>query len=172
MEFVIVTGMSGSGKSSAVNVLEDIGYYCIDNIPPELMIKFAEICIQSEGKIEKAAFVADIRSGDMFLTLKDIVKEMRERDFKLKILYLDSTDDVIVRRYKETRRRHPLDEASGGNIRNAIAREREMLVPIKLESITAANKAKPTPIQKKYFERVLSPSFMESSCKVTEFCIA
>ena len=131
MEFVVVTGMSGSGKSSAINVLEDIGYYCIDNIPPELMVKFAEICCQSEGKIEKAAFVADIRSGDMFPKLKDAVKEMKDRDFKLKVLFLDSTDNVIVRRYKETRRRHPLDEISGGNIRKAIETEREMLIPIK-----------------------------------------
>lgn len=131
MDFVIVTGMSGSGKSTAVNVLEDIGYYCVDNMPPELMVKFAEICGQSEGKIEKVAFVADVRGGDLFLKLKDAVNDMRAMDVKIKVLYLDCSDDTIVRRYKETRRKHPLDEISYGNIRKAIETEREMLISIK-----------------------------------------
>lgn len=131
MEFVIVTGMSGSGKSTAVNVLEDIGYYCVDNMPPELMVKFAEICGQSDGKIEKVAFVADVRGGDLFLKLKDAVNDMRAMDIKTKVLYIDCSDDTIVRRYKETRRKHPLDEVSYGNIRKAIETEREMLISIK-----------------------------------------
>ena len=103
MQFVIVTGMSGSGKSTAVNVLEDIGYYCIDNMPPELMVKFAEICGQSSNKIDKVAFVADIRGGDLFLKLQDAVKDMKAMGVSIKILFLDSSDDAIVRRYKETR---------------------------------------------------------------------
>ena len=119
MQFVIITGMSGSGKSSAVNVLEDIGYYCVDNMPPELIPKFANICSQSDGKIDKVAFVVDIRVGDRV---------------SLKILFLDSSDDVIVRRYKETRRKHPLDEVSYGNIRKAIETEREILRPIKAQA--------------------------------------
>lgn len=131
MDFVIVTGMSGSGKSTAVNVLEDIGYYCVDNMPPELMVKFAEICGQSEGKIEKVAFVADVRGGDLFLKLKDAVTDMRSMGIKAKVLYLDCSDDTIVRRYKETRRKHPLDEVSYGNIRKAIETEREVLISIK-----------------------------------------
>lgn len=134
MQFVIVTGMSGSGKSSAINVLEDIGYYCIDNMPPELMVKFADICSQSEGKIEKVAFASDIRGGDLFLKLTDTIKQLKERELNIKILYLDSSDEVIVRRYKETRRRHPLDEVSGGNIRKAIETEREILVPFKAQA--------------------------------------
>ena len=131
MQFLIVTGISGSGKSTAVNVLEDIGYYCIDNMPPELIPKFADVLAQSNGKIDKAAFVIDVRAGDLFLPLKDTITELKSENFNLKILYLDSSDDVIVRRYKETRRKHPLDEASNGNIRNAIASEREFLLPIK-----------------------------------------
>lgn len=131
MQFVIVTGMSGSGKSTAVNVLEDIGYYCIDNMPPELMVKFAEICGQSGGKIDKVAFVVDIRGGDLFLKLQDAVSDMRAMGLNVKILFLDCSDDTIVRRYKETRRKHPLDEISYGNIRKAIETERELLLNVK-----------------------------------------
>lgn len=131
MQFVIVTGMSGSGKSSAVNVLEDIGYYCIDNMPPELIPKFASICTKSDGKIENVAFVVDIRGGDFFLKLTDTINEMKAEMLNVKVLFLDSSDDVIIRRYKETRRKHPLDEVSYGNIRRAVESEREMLSGIK-----------------------------------------
>ncbi len=131
MKFVIVTGLSGSGKSTAVDVLEDIGYYCIDNMPPELIGKFAEISAKAGSKLEKVAFVADIRGGDFFLKLDETIKQLRAENEDIKVLFLDSSDDVIVRRYKETRRKHPLDEISNGNIRNAIATERNMLVPIK-----------------------------------------
>ncbi|MFT3952477.1 MAG: RNase adapter RapZ [Oscillospiraceae bacterium] len=131
MQFVIVTGMSGSGKSSAIDVLEDIGYYCIDNMPPELITKFAGICRQMDEKIDKVAFVVDIRGGDFFLKLNDTIQSLRQENLKLKILYIDSSDETIIRRYKETRRKHPLDEISYGNIRRAIAYEREMLVNVK-----------------------------------------
>ena len=134
MQYVIITGMSGSGKSSAVDVLEDIGYYCIDNMPPELIGKFAEICSQSQGKIKKVAFVVDIRGGDLFLKLQDTIKQLKSAGVSLKILYLDCADDVIVRRYKETRRKHPLDEVACGNIRSAIETEREMLVPFQAQA--------------------------------------
>lgn len=131
MQFVVVTGMSGSGKSSAVNVLEDIGYYCIDNMPPELIPKFANICTRSDGKISKVAFVVDVRGGDFFLKLNDTIGELRSEHMNLKVLFLDCSDDIIVRRYKETRRKHPLDEVSYGNIRRAVQSEREMLSGIK-----------------------------------------
>ncbi|MBQ8965018.1 RNase adapter RapZ [Ruminococcus sp.] len=131
MQFVVVTGISGSGKSTAVNVLEDIGYYCIDNMPPELMVKFADICAQSEGKIDKVAFVADVRGGELFLKLKDAIGDMRRMGIKVKVMFLDCSDDVIMRRYKETRRKHPLDEMAHGNIRNAIETERHFLETVR-----------------------------------------
>lgn len=131
MQFVIITGMSGSGKSSAINVLEDIGYYCIDNIPPELISKFADICAQSNGKIDKVAFVVDVRSGELFNKMMDTINLLKSENINLKILFLDCSNEVIVRRYKETRRKHPLDEVSYGNISKAVETEREMLVPIK-----------------------------------------
>lgn len=134
MQFLIVTGMSGSGKSTAIDVLEDIGYYCIDNMPPELISKFTEICNQSGGKLEKVAFVADIRTGDFFMKLDGIINQLKTEQMNLKILYLDSSDDAIIRRYKETRRKHPLDEAMHGNIRKAIEVERGMLFSLKSQA--------------------------------------
>ncbi|MBQ9375631.1 MAG: RNase adapter RapZ [Ruminococcus sp.] len=131
MQFVIITGMSGSGKSTAIDVLEDMGYYCIDNMPPELIGKFADISAHSDGKINKVAFVVDVRSGDLFSKLVDTINELKAEHINLKILYLDCSNSVITRRYKETRRKHPLDEASYGDINKAIVTEREMLVPIK-----------------------------------------
>ncbi|MBQ4096378.1 MAG: RNase adapter RapZ [Oscillospiraceae bacterium] len=131
MNYLIVTGVSGSGKSTAINVLEDIGYYCIDNMPPELISKFAQICNGINENIQKVAFVVDIRGGDFFLKLNDTINELRSENADLKILFLDSSDDCIVRRYKETRRKHPLDEVSYGNIRKAIATERELLSSVR-----------------------------------------
>jgi UPF0042 nucleotide-binding protein len=134
MQFVIVTGMSGSGKSTAIDVLEDMGYYCIDNIPPELIIKFTDLCAKSEGKIQKAAFVVDVRGGDFFLELQDTISNLRTSDVNLKLLFLESSDDVIARRYKETRRKHPLDELAGGSLRKAIETERGLLMSAKAMS--------------------------------------
>ena len=131
MDFLIVTGISGSGKSSVINVLEDIGYYCIDNMPPELIPKFADICAQSEGTIEHVAIVTDIRGGNLFLKLKDIILLLVKQGMKIKTLYLDTKDEVLIKRYKETRRKHPLDETVHGSLQRAIKMEREQLSSIK-----------------------------------------
>lgn len=131
LQFVIVTGLSGSGKSGAVNVLEDIGYYCIDNMPPELIPKFADICSKSDTNIENIAIVTDIRGGDMFLKLKDTVIQLQKQGLKIKILFLDANDEVLIKRYKETRRKHPLDDSVHGSLPRAIKAEREMLLTVK-----------------------------------------
>ncbi|MBC8546659.1 RNase adapter RapZ [Clostridiaceae bacterium NSJ-31] len=129
MEFLIVTGMSGAGKSGAANVLEDMGYYCIDNIPPALIAKFSEICMQSKGKISKVAMVVDSRGGDLFGDLLESLDRLKERDNCYKILFLDCDDDVLITRYKETRRKHPLCEGAAVTLQEAIRRERELLQP-------------------------------------------
>ena len=127
MQFVIVTGLSGSGKSLAVNALEDIGFYCIDNMPPQLISKFAEISTQSDVKIDRVAIVADIRGGELFLSIADIIHELKDQGLDVKILFIDAADEVFTKRYKETRRKHPLDEAAHGSIQNAIETERDIL---------------------------------------------
>ena len=131
MKFLIVTGLSGSGKSGAVNALEDIGYYCIDNIPPQLIPKFADICLQSNGQMEKVAIVTDIRGGDMFYQLDGGLEYLRHSGPDVKILFLDASDDVLIKRYKETRRRHPLDEQCHGSLLSAITKERTVLSSIR-----------------------------------------
>lgn len=131
MKFLIVTGLSGSGKSGVINVLEDIGYYCIDNIPPQLIPKFAEICIKSDKMIHNVAIVTDIRGGELFLELDEGIAYFKENGLDYKILFLDASDDVLIRRYKETRRRHPLDEQTHGNLLRAITTERQMLMSVR-----------------------------------------
>lgn len=128
MQFIIVTGMSGSGKSCAMNVLEDIGFYCIDNIPPQLLTKFADICMHSKGRLERVAVAVDIRSGDLFSEIFENWKILKDKvGMDIKILYLEANDEVIIKRYKETRRKHPLDEKFSSCLHNAIAYEREQL---------------------------------------------
>ena len=129
-EFVIVTGLSGAGKSCAVNVMEDIGYFCIDNMPPQLIPKFAEICEENED-ITKVAIVTDIRGGTMFMHLNENLEELKSKGYNVKVLFVDANHSVIKQRYKETRRRHPLFEASGGDIDKAINAESEIIEPMK-----------------------------------------
>ncbi|MFA9381995.1 MAG: RNase adapter RapZ [Acetanaerobacterium sp.] len=131
MELVIITGLSGAGKTRAANVLEDIGFFCADNMPPILIPKFAELCSQSDGKISKIAIVTDIRGGNMFSGLIDSLDEMKNDGYNYKVLFLDCRDDVLIRRFKETRRKHPLVDGKNASVENAIAVERVMLKQIK-----------------------------------------
>lgn len=128
MRFVIITGLSGAGKTHAVRCMEDFGYYCIDNMPPVLIPKFAELCYSSQGKLDKIAVVSDIRSGDMFSQLFGALSEMKKKGFDYEILFLDADDSVLIKRYKETRRKHPL--ALDGRLSDAIALERRLLAEV------------------------------------------
>ena len=126
MRFVIVTGMSGAGKSTALKMLEDMGYFCVDNLPVPLIPKLAELLTVSGSEVQKAALGVDIRSGQSFGELERMLKELDAMSMKYEILYLESSDDVLVKRYKETRRFHPLS-GSSGRIDEGIKRERERL---------------------------------------------
>ena len=129
MRFIIVTGLSGAGKSEATKSLEDMGYFCVDNLPPTLIEKFADVCMQSGGKIDKVALVIDIRGGIFFDDLFKSLKELSKEQFKYEILFLDASDEVLVKRFKEKRRSHPL--AAGGRVINGIALERKKLREVK-----------------------------------------
>ncbi len=123
MEFIIVTGLSGAGKSRAITALEDIGFYCVDNMPPKLLPKFAELCVQSEDRLSRVAMVVDVRGGQMFDDLFDGLQELRRMGIDYKILFLECDDQVLARRYKETRRQHPLIGEGVGTVYQAIGIE-------------------------------------------------
>lgn len=129
MRFVIVTGLSGAGKTQATRTLEDLGYFCVDNLPPKLISKFAEACVQSGGNIEKVALVIDIRGGIFFDDFFETLEELRKSEFKYEILFLEATDEVLIKRFKETRRSHPL--SPDGRVLNGITKERDKLREIK-----------------------------------------
>lgn len=130
MRFVIITGMSGAGKSSAIKHMEDLGFFCVDNLPPTLLSKFAEICSQSWGKFEKVAAVVDMRGGDaLFSELIPSLTDLKQAGYPFEILFLEASDDVLVQRYKESRRMHPL--ARRGRLTEGISREREALEAVR-----------------------------------------
>lgn len=129
MRFVIVTGMSGAGKTSVLKFLEDINFYCVDNIPPALLPKFAELCYEQEGEIERVAMGIDIRGGRLFYDLFQVLSSLQEKGYEYEILFLDASDEVLIKRYKETRRSHPLSR--DGSIQEGIQKERVMLKEVK-----------------------------------------
>lgn len=124
MKTIIVTGLSGAGKTQAIDCLEDMGYYCIDNMPPALIKSFIELSSGGKG-IDKAAFVIDVRGGKLFDDLKESLEGLQKENIDYKILYLEATDSVLMRRYNETRRSHPLSD--GGPVFIGLKKEREML---------------------------------------------
>lgn len=125
IQFVIITGLSGAGKSAAMRSFEDLGYFCVDNLPPELIPKFAELCARAGSHLRRVALVSDIRGGKFFDHLFDALGELEKVGFQYTILFLEASDDVLVRRFKETRRRHPL--MPEGGILEGIAAERRRL---------------------------------------------
>ncbi len=129
MQFLIITGMSGAGKSLCVKYFEDIGFFCVDNLPPSLLPKFAEMCLQGQNKMEKIALIMDIRGGSMFLQLFPALDTLASYGISYKILFLEASDQVLVQRFKESRRMHPLSPE--GRISDGIAEERHILQAVK-----------------------------------------
>ncbi len=130
MEFVLITGLSGGGKSQAAGILEDMGFYCVDNLPAELMPRFADLCLAAEEKYDKVALVSDIRGKEGFGVLLRAVDEIIAKGVSIRVLYLEASTETILNRYKETRHRHPLDR-DGGGLEEAIQRERVLTKPLK-----------------------------------------
>jgi len=128
IHIVLITGMSGAGKSHAINCFEDLGYFCVDNLPPTLLPKFAELCAQLEGRLNKVALVSDLRGGEFFNNLFEALQELDSNRIDYEILFLEADDEVLIRRFKETRRRHPLADLS---LREAIDKERQMLAELR-----------------------------------------
>ncbi|AOY74783.1 RNase adapter RapZ [Clostridium formicaceticum] len=147
MKFVIITGMSGAGKSQAVKCMEDLGFYCVDNLPPALISKFVELCLQSHGDIQKVALVIDIRGGMFFDDLFASLDELKELQYHYEILFLDANDAILIKRFKETRRNHPL--AFNESIVEGINKEREILKKLKMMATNIIDTTRMTPGQLK-----------------------
>ena len=142
MQLIVITGLSGAGKGLATRHFEDFGYFCVDNLPPMLIHSFAELL--ERGKIGKAALVVDVRGGEFFSELMGAIDALEATSLDLKILFLDCDDDALIKRFKETRRKHPLDSDSEG-LPAAISRERELLVPLRERADKVINTSRVTP---------------------------
>lgn len=132
MQFIVVTGMSGAGKSTTLKFLEDAGFFCVDNLPPALIGKFAEICYSPDSELTKVALGVDVRAGAHFEVLFSEVEKLKLQGITMEIMFLESNNDVLIKRFKETRRKHPL--VNSGRIEDGIDLERELLEPVKNHS--------------------------------------
>ena len=129
MKFTIVTGLSGAGRSSALKRLEDLKYFCVDNLLPQLIPQFAQLCLNDEKPLTHVAVAVDTRMGDWFDRIYDAIDALKKMELSLNILFLDASDDVLVRRFKATRRPHPVSQS--GEVLAGIHAERRKLQPIK-----------------------------------------
>ena len=129
MRFVIVTGMSGGGKRTALKMLEDMGFYCVDNLPVALIEKFVELIVTPNSEITKVALGLDVRAGQSFEEVKHILENLRKNGYSFDMLFMEATDSVLLKRYKESRRMHPLSPE--GRVEEGISKERKILEPIR-----------------------------------------
>jgi UPF0042 nucleotide-binding protein len=128
-DFVVITGLSGAGKSQAMATFEDAGYFCVDNLPPEMIASLAELFQHEGSKVERAAVVCDVRGGVYFEGLAKVLEELSELGLPHRVLFLGASEPILIDRFKETRRRHPL--ADGGQVTAGIQREQELLEPLR-----------------------------------------
>jgi len=169
-QLVIITGMSGAGKTIAVQSMEDLGFFCVDNLPPVLIPKFAELIEQSNGKIGKVALVIDLRGREFFTALSESLGYLREHyTVGFEILFLDATDGVLVQRYKESRRRHPL--APEGLPLEGIKNERRMLEDLKgwASQVIDTSNLKPAQLKDRIVSRFIHADENTISVNVTSF---
>ena len=130
MRFLVVTGQSGAGKSRTASTLEDLGYYCVDNLPPELIQQFAEVCLATTGRFERVALVSDVRAGQSFEGLLTGLDALDAMGLKYSIVYVEAETDAIIKRYKESRRSHPLSR-DGTSLADAIEKEKKLLSSVR-----------------------------------------
>jgi UPF0042 nucleotide-binding protein len=130
MRFVIVTGMSGGGKATAIHMLEDAGFYCVDNLPVSLIGKFTELITMPDSEITKVVLGVDARAGQSFEGVAGIIDKLKERGIPVEVLFMDASDSVLIKRYKETRRVHPMN-SPGDLLEDGIAKERDILAEVK-----------------------------------------
>jgi len=130
MEILIISGLSGGGKSKAASFLEDMGFYIVDNIPAGLIMKFAEFCAAGSNRYSRVALVYDVRTSDTFDEFLEVLNTLRQQKYNCRLLFLEAEVDAIIKRYKETRRRHPLRD-SADSLEAAVRRERELMEPVK-----------------------------------------
>lgn len=133
MEILIISGLSGGGKSKAASFLEDMGFYIVDNMPAGLILKFAEFCTAGSGRYRRVALVYDVRTADTFDEFLEVLATLRQREYNCKLLFLEAEVDVIIKRYKETRRMHPLQEQTG-SLETAVNREIAMMAPVRAQA--------------------------------------
>jgi len=126
LQLMIITGLSGAGKTTATHFFEDAGYFCMDNVPPALLSKFINICLESNGRLSKIAVVIDARGGGFFKDLFEAIEEVKQLGVQVKVLFLEASEDALIRRFSETRRKHPLNKGSERIIDN-IRQERDLL---------------------------------------------
>jgi RNase adapter protein RapZ len=156
IDFIVVTGMSGAGKSAASRCLEDFGFFCIDNLPVTLIPKVAELCAQSEKRIERVALVVDAREGRFLDGLFDILVDLRRNGHLVRMVFLEASDEVLVRRFSESRRPHPL--APGGSALEGIRAERERLAHLKAKADLVIDTSSFTVHE---FRKLLATSFLD-----------
>ena len=130
MEILIISGLSGGGKSKAASFLEDVGFYIVDNMPAAMILKFAEFCAAGNGRYDRVALVYDVRTGDSFAELFQVLDQLKEKVSTCQMLFLEASPDVIIHRYKETRRRHPLSDQTQ-TLEEAVQTERKLMQPVK-----------------------------------------
>jgi len=170
MDFIIVTGMSGAGKSKVLNALEDIGYYCSDNIPPQFIVQFADILHDKTKKIDKIALVVDARGLQVFEDFLISLDELTSENYTYKILFIDAEDKILLNRYKEGRRRHHLAEEESYSIVDSIDKEREILQVVKEKANFVIDTSLMAPSQLK--RRVVELFLQRDSDGLTVVCMS